>query len=144
MDQDDEINQEVPASIDSSLKDSATKLNSRLSSLGSAGRPHHIPLCSHLNSFFDKQNWQANYRSIRERNAVLLNNELMSDVYFKVGTQTNVVRIPAHKHILAVGSSVFYAMFYGMLAERTKDGEDIEIPDVDPTAFIGLLKLVDL
>lgn len=49
-------------------------------------------------------------------------------------------RIPSHKYILATGSSVFYAMFYGGLAD-TK--EEIEVPDVEPTAFLTLLKYVD-
>lgn len=46
-------------------------------------------------------------------------------------------RIPSHKYILATGSSVFYAMFYGGLAD-TK--EEIEVPDVEPTAFLTLLR----
>lgn len=45
--------------------------------------------------------------------------------------------IPAHKYVLATGSSVFYAMFYGGLAENKKD---IEVPDVEPAAFLALLK----
>lgn len=45
--------------------------------------------------------------------------------------------IPAHKYVLATGSSVFYAMFYGGLAECT---EDIRVPDVEPTAFLTLLR----
>jgi len=48
-------------------------------------------------------------------------------------------RIPSHKYILATGSSVFYAMFYGGLAD-TK--EEIEVPDVEPTAFLTLLRFV--
>jgi len=47
--------------------------------------------------------------------------------------------IPSHKYILATGSSVFYAMFYGGLAD-TK--EEIEVPDVEPTAFLTLLRSV--
>jgi len=50
-------------------------------------------------------------------------------------------RIPSHKYILATGSSVFYAMFYGGLAD-TK--EEIEVPDVEPTAFLTLLRFVEL
>jgi len=45
--------------------------------------------------------------------------------------------IPAHKYVLATGSSVFYAMFYGGLAENKGD---IEVPDVEPSAFLTLLK----
>ena len=41
------------------------------------------------------------------------------------------------QYVLAVGSSVFYAMFYGDLAEVKSD---IHIPDVEPAAFLILLK----
>ncbi len=82
-------------------------------------------------------NWQACRASIRERNAVMFNNDLMADVYFIVGISPTQRKIPAHKYILATGSSVFYAMFYGGLADGKKD---IEIPDVEPSAFCNLLK----
>lgn len=45
--------------------------------------------------------------------------------------------IPAHKYVLATASSVFYAMFYGGLAECK---QEIEVPDVEPSAFLALLK----
>lgn len=45
--------------------------------------------------------------------------------------------IPAHKYVLATASSVFYAMFYGGLAECK---QEIEVPDVEPSAFLTLLK----
>lgn len=45
--------------------------------------------------------------------------------------------IPAHKYVLATGSSVFYAMFYGGLPENKRD---IEVPDVEPAAFLALLR----
>lgn len=74
--------------------------------------------------------------SLRERNAAMLNNELMADVHFLVGQPGNTQRIPAHKYVLAVGSSVFYAMFYGGL----KSEEEIQVPDVEPAAFLTLLR----
>lgn len=40
---------------------------------------------------------------------------------------------------MATGSSVFYAMFYGGLAECK---QEIEVPDVEPSAFLTLLKYV--
>lgn len=49
----------------------------------------------------------------------------------------NTQIIPAHKYILATGSSVFYAMFYGGLAEIK---QDIKVPDVEPAAFLTLLR----
>eukprot|EP00079_Xenopus_tropicalis_P038020 XP_017951791.1 PREDICTED: BTB/POZ domain-containing protein 6 isoform X1 [Xenopus tropicalis] len=71
------------------------------------------------------------------RNALMFNNELMADVHFIVGPAGASKKVPAHKYILAVGSSVFYAMFYGDLAEVKSE---IHIPDVEPAAFLILLK----
>ncbi|XP_012264537.1 BTB/POZ domain-containing protein 3 isoform X2 [Athalia rosae] len=82
-------------------------------------------------------NWQATKSSVRERNAAMFNNHLMADVQFIVGSPGHTQPIPAHKYVLATGSSVFYAMFYGGLAENKKD---IEVPDVEPAAFLTLLK----
>lgn len=82
-------------------------------------------------------NWQAGMTCIKEKNAVMYNNSLMSDVLFIVGQGTQKQKIPAHKYILATGSSVFYAMFYGGLADSL---EEIELPDVEPIAFHNLLR----
>ncbi|UYV74606.1 BTBD6 [Cordylochernes scorpioides] len=81
-------------------------------------------------------NWQACKASVRERNAAMFNNELMSDVRFVVGLEGQ--RVPGHKYVLATGSSVFYAMFYGGLADPSQ--QEIEIPDVEPPAFLSLLR----
>nr|XP_002738077.2 PREDICTED: BTB/POZ domain-containing protein 3-like [Saccoglossus kowalevskii] len=64
-------------------------------------------------------------------------NELMSDIHFLVGPKNSAQLMPSHKYVLATGSSVFYAMFYGDLAENRSE---IEIPDVEPQAFINLLR----
>lgn len=45
------------------------------------------------------------------------------------------------QYVLAVGSSVFHAMFYGELAE---DQDEIRIPDVEPPSFLAMLKYVAL
>jgi BTB/POZ domain-containing protein 3/6 len=82
-------------------------------------------------------NWQASKPTVRERNAAMFNNDLMADVRFIVGSPGCTQDIPAHKYVLATGSSVFYAMFYGGLAECK---EEIEVPDVEPSAFLTLLK----
>lgn len=76
--------------------------------------------------------------SLRERNAAMLNNELMADVHFVVGQVPTTTTFPAHKYVLAVGSSVFYAMFYGGL----KAEDDVLVPDVEPQAFLTLLRSV--
>ena len=68
----------------------------------------------------------------------MFNNSLMADIHFLVGPASSPKRIPAHRYVLATGSTVFYAMLYGGLADA--DCEDIAVPDVDPEAFLGLLK----
>ncbi|CAG9106013.1 unnamed protein product [Plutella xylostella] len=82
-------------------------------------------------------NWQATKPTIRERNAAMFNNQLMADIRFIVGQPGHTQVIPAHKYVLATGSSVFYAMFFGGLAECK---QEIEVPDVEPSAFLTLLK----
>lgn len=57
-------------------------------------------------------------------------------VYFFLLPTGSTQRIPAHKYVLAVGSSVFYAMFYGGL----KSEDEIQVPDVEPSAFLTLLR----
>lgn len=84
-------------------------------------------------------NWQAQKTCVRHRNAAMFNNELMSDVKFLVGPKTNQQVVHAHKYVLATGSSVFYAMFYGGLA-AAQDKPEITIPDVEPAAFLVLLR----
>ena len=87
------------------------------------------------------KNWQ-NLKNVQERNAAMFMNELMSDIYFVVGRKClpeKQLRIPAHKYVLATSSSVFYAMFYGSLAEEKNE---IQIPDVEPSAFVAMLRLV--
>lgn len=81
------------------------------------------------------RNWQSNYGTICERNTAMVNNDLMSDVTFVVGMPGRSQRIPAHKYVLATGSSVFYAMFYGEFAESV-----VEVPDVEPVVFLSMLK----
>ncbi|XP_026079342.1 BTB/POZ domain-containing protein 6-A isoform X1 [Carassius auratus] len=81
--------------------------------------------------------WHSTHPTLRERNALMFNNEHMADVHFIVGPPGESERVPAHKYVLAVGSSVFCAMFYGDLAEGDSD---IHIPDVEPAAFLILLK----
>ena len=83
--------------------------------------------------------WQASKSNMKERNAVMFNNELQADVHFIVGSGSIKQRIPAHKYILFTGSSVFYAMLCGGL---TDDEKEISIPDVEPVAFLNLLRCV--
>ncbi|XP_074661540.1 BTB/POZ domain-containing protein 6-B-like [Tubulanus polymorphus] len=86
----------------------------------------------------NEHNWQASTCTVRDRNASMLNNELMADIHFLVGQPPDCRRIPAHKYVLATASSVFYAMLYGDLSSNTTSA--ISIPDVEPTAFLNLLR----
>ena len=86
-------------------------------------------------------NWQTTRPTIRERAKFMFNNDRLSDVKF-VATKNNGESeskqvIPAHKFILAIGSPVFEAMFYGELAE-TKD--TIELPDCDYESLLELFR----
>ncbi len=87
-------------------------------------------------------NWQADKATLKERNSYMFNNEFLSDVHFVVGEAPNQQTFPAHKYVLATGSSVFCAMLYGDLARKEEDV--ICIPDVEPDSFKELLRFVTL
>ena len=129
----------------------------------------NLNLTKHLNLVMSKNlsnelNWQCNLSTVRERNAVLFNNEYMSDVTFwligenkneckciekaslfndkdqlkiELSTSNCLYKIPAHKHILASASPVFHAMFYGNLAEKFNE---IKLPDVERNGFLNMLR----
>ena len=87
--------------------------------------------------------WQSTARStIRERCLTIFNHELLSDIKFVVrdsqgGSESKT--IPAHKFVLAISSPVFYAMFYGELAE-TKDYVDIS--DCEYESLLELFRFI--
>ncbi|CAH2274091.1 BTB POZ domain-containing 1 [Pelobates cultripes] len=84
-------------------------------------------------------NWQATKSSLKERFAFLFNNELLSDVKFLVGKGRQIQKIPSHKFVLATGSAVFDAMFNGGMATTAAE---IDLPDVEPAAFLALLRFL--
>ena len=84
-------------------------------------------------------NWQSMKMSMAERLAFLFNNETLSDVKFLVGRGSAQQRIPSHKFILSIGSAVFNAMFNGSMATNASE---IDLPDVEPAAFMFLLKFL--
>ncbi|XP_022810456.1 BTB/POZ domain-containing protein 6-like [Stylophora pistillata] len=81
--------------------------------------------------------------TIRERCKLMFNNELLSDVKFVVrdteAGSESMKTIPAHKFVLAISSPVFYAMFYGELAE-TKDS--INISDCEYRGVLELFRFI--
>ena len=87
--------------------------------------------------------WQKTGKgTVRERCQAIFNQELLSDVKFAVcnfqaGSESKT--IPAHKFVLAISSPVFYAMFYGELAE-TKDV--VEITDCDYEGLLECLRFI--
>ncbi len=80
-------------------------------------------------------------RTIRERCKFMFNNELLSDVKFVVrqGGSKSMKKIPAHKFLLAISSPVFFAMFYGELAE-TRDC--IDISDCEYESLLELFRFM--
>uniref|UniRef100_T1IJ94 BTB domain-containing protein n=1 Tax=Strigamia maritima TaxID=126957 RepID=T1IJ94_STRMM len=84
-------------------------------------------------------NWQSTKTSVKERFAFMFNNETLSDVHFIVGKGGLQQRLPAHKFVLSVGSAVFDAMFNSAMATKA---EEIELPDVEPSAFLALLRFL--
>ena len=90
-----------------------------------------------------EDNWQTKLQTIVERTAFIFNNEMLSDVKFVVpessGESESTKVIPAHKFVLAIGSPVFFAMFYGQMAE-TKDS--IELPDCDYDSLLEFFRFL--
>ena len=86
-------------------------------------------------------NWQTKRSTIVERTTFIFNNELLSDVKFVVPVSTGQSEskkvIPAHKFVLAISSPVFYAMFYGQMAETT---DSIELPDCGYKSLLELFR----
>ena len=85
--------------------------------------------------------WQTKCLTISERTRFIFNNELLSDVKFivpvSISESESQKMIPAHKFVLAIGSPVFYAMFFGEMAE-TKNS--IELPDCEYESLLELFR----
>ena len=84
--------------------------------------------------------WQTTRSTIRERCEAIFNQELLSDVKFVVcDSQGESKTIPAHKFVLAISSPVFFAMFFGKLAE-IKD--PVEISDCEYESLLELFRFI--
>ena len=86
-------------------------------------------------------NWQTKCSTISDRTKFIFNNELLSDVKFVVPVLNSESEsrkmIAAHKFVLAISSPVFYAMFFGQMAE-TKDS--VELPDCEYESLLELFR----
>ena len=84
-----------------------------------------------------EERWQAKRSTVLERSKYMFDNpDLISDIKFAFPNKTTIA---AHKYVLSVSSPVFFAMFYGVLAER---GDIIKITDCDPDAFSHFLRFL--
>ena len=87
------------------------------------------------------ENWQTKCLAIAERTTFIFNTEVLSDVKFVVpasrGESESRKAIPAHKFVLAISSPVFYAMFYGQMAETT---DSIELPDCEYDSLLEMFR----
>ncbi len=84
-------------------------------------------------------NWQASKATVKDRMSAVFNREVLSDVHFLVGKGVGQLRTPAHKFVLSIGSAVFDAMFNGAMATTS---DEIDLPDVEPAAFLALLRFL--
>ena len=88
-----------------------------------------------------EENWQTKRSTIVERTTFVFKSQLLSDVTFVVPVSTGESEskkvIPAHKFVLAISSPVFFAMFYGQIAETT---DSIELPDCDYESLVELFR----
>ena len=86
--------------------------------------------------------WQTECSTISERTKFIFNNELLSDVKFivpasNINESESRKMIPAHKFVLAIGSPVFCAMFFGKMAEST---DSITLPDCEYDSLLELFR----
>ena len=91
-----------------------------------------------------QENWHTNCTSISQRTKYIFNTALLSDVKFIVPVSNGESKskvIPAHQLVLAIGSPVFFAMFYGQMADPTRDS--IELPDCDYESLLELFLISD-
>ncbi|BES88179.1 Hypothetical protein NTJ_00985 [Nesidiocoris tenuis] len=124
-------------SEDSGLEESVRASRSETPPLSSSPQVNRLPVSGPPGT--PVFNWQASKSSLKDRFAYLFNNEILSDVHFLVGREPARQRIPAHKLVLTAGSAVFDAMFNGTLATTAPE---IEVPDVEPAAFLALLRFL--
>lgn len=80
--------------------------------------------------------WQTTKNTIKERAEQLFLTGDLNDCEFHVGVDK--VKFFSHRIFLAMSSPVFYAMFFGEMAEKVP----VEIKDIEPAAFKGMLQYI--
>ena len=81
--------------------------------------------------------WQSSKKTVLQRNAYMFDNELMSDVSFICEESRRIFH--AHKYVLATGSAVFFAMFYGEIRPKELP---IRIEDAEEESFKEFLRFL--
>jgi len=88
------------------------------------------------------ENWQTKCSTVSERTKFIFNSELLSDVKFVVPVsngESETKVIPVQKLVLAISSPVFYAMFYGQMAETT---DSVELPDCEYQSVLEFFRFL--
>lgn len=86
--------------------------------------------------------WQETKPEVRQRTGFLLNNSHLSDVLLVVGEGDVKKEFFGHKMILAMGSPVFEAQFFGDVQIQIQGAnERLELPDMEPDSFYLFLKV---
>lgn len=87
-----------------------------------------------------QKDWQTPRSTIRERCALVFNNDFLSDVNFKARSSIcgEGKVIPAHKFVLSISSPVFLVMFHGNMAESVSNL--IELPDCDYESLLEFFR----
>ncbi|KAF4530177.1 hypothetical protein B566_EDAN001436, partial [Ephemera danica] len=80
-----------------------------------------------------EENWRAGQKSIMELNRAMLQNKIMTDCTFLVGT--NQTKIQAHRVILARASPLFESLF----ATENANNQVLMVPDVSVATFNRML-----
>ena len=91
-----------------------------------------------------EENWQTKCSSISQRTKFIFKKEILSDVKFIVPVSSDKSEIeskviPAHKFVLAISSPVFYAMFYGPMADSR---DSIELPDCEYESVLEFFRFL--
>ena len=65
--------------------------------------PGEAAAASKANNALGMYNWQSTKMTVKERLAFMFNNDILADVYFIVGKDSQQQRVPAHKFVLSIG-----------------------------------------